>query len=746
MRIGNLDRSRRQSTDTTNPVPNSPPMRTRLLLALLLPFVPMLEAEAQFSASIVSRNAFCGLNSGYAIAYHTSTSGNTYTYLWSNGATTQSIANLAPGTYEVLISDQTGLSQQVGVVIAMDEQQPLSSNWLVACEPGSCEGRVFIRAATELSAQPMSYAVDPPPCSPADPDTISWQGEPGAFILNLAGGTTYTVTVTDANGCVGTTTNTIDTLTGGPAQSWVPWVNVVGQVVPACGEAENGSFQLISQGVWSGHWDLIGPDGLQMVQFQQQPYIFSGLAAGTYTVRRHLWSDLETYLGYCEDVEVVIPAMEEPCTGVTGRIIHDADEDCAVSTLDLNLSSRVMTIEPGPHYAFTGVDGTFWKDLPEGDYTIEQTLVDETQTCPPAAQQPFTVDATTPLATVDFFNLSTLPHDLSVWMQCDAPVVGFATQVSVFVHNNSAFPSGEVELDLTYDAVLLDPQFSGPLDLGVIPPYATVSVVLTAQVPADVELLGDVLTYTATVSNTVTEPDLSNNTMTVDVVVVGSYDPNDKQGLTNTGNTMFYRIDVDEWLDYTVRFQNTGTAAAQTVVIRDTIDTDLSITSIEILGGSHAFTPSFGDGRELLFTFNDIDLPDSTTDMLGSQGFVSYRIKPVSTIQPGDVIENTAAIFFDFNPPILTNTVEHLVDIMGGTGDVKVAAPLRVFPNPTREVLFVQSSDAAIPLFQVIGVDGRAVPVAATRSTLGLRLDVAHLVPGVYVLRTNNGSALFVKD
>lgn len=112
----------------------------------------------------------------------------------------------------------------------------------------------------------------------------------------------------------------------------------------------------------------------------------------------------------------------------------------------------------------------------------------------------------------------------------------------------------------------------------------------------------------------------------------------------------------DEWIDYTVRFQNTGTDTAFTVVIRDEIDADLDLLSLEILGASHPFTPSFGNGRELVFTSPNINLPDSTTDLPGSQGFISFRLEPEDAIVVGDVLENTAGIYFDLDPTIQSPT------------------------------------------------------------------------------------------
>lgn len=217
-------------------------------------------------------------------------------------------------------------------------------------------------------------------------------------------------------------------------------------------------------------------------------------------------------------------------------------------------------------------------------------------------------------------------------------------------------------------------------------------------------------------------------------------------GHTSTGaSPMYYFQESDTYIDYTVRFQNTGTDTAFTVVIRDEIDTDLALVSLEFLGASHAFTPSFGEGRELVLTFPNILLPDSTTDLVGSQGFVSYRIKPRDGIQLGDVFTNTAAIHFDFNDPIITNTVEHVVNT--STAVVEHWEPgLHPWPVPTRDVLHVPFPDGSDRTFSVRTMDGRLLSIGGLATDRGVQLDVRPLASGIYLLSTATGTTRFVKQ
>ncbi len=133
-----------------------------------------------------------------------------------------------------------------------------------------------------------------------------------------------------------------------------------------------------------------------------------------------------------------------------------------------------------------------------------------------------------------------------------------------------------------------------------------------------------------------------------------AYDPNDKLVLpSREGNyTQF-----DEELIYTIRFQNTGNDFAKDVAIKDEISEQLDLSTFKILGSSHYENLSTTiENRLVTFDFSDIFLPDSTSDFEGSNGYVMFSIQSNGGLSEFTDIENTASIFFDFNPPIITNT------------------------------------------------------------------------------------------
>jgi uncharacterized repeat protein (TIGR01451 family) len=260
---------------------------------------------------------------------------------------------------------------------------------------------------------------------------------------------------------------------------------------------------------------------------------------------------------------------------------------------------------------------------------------------------------------------------------------------------------------------------------------------LPATVP-----LGNILNTSVRIDPVRGDADITNNLDACAKTVVGSYDPNDKQ----VDQPPF--IQGDEWLLYTIRFQNTGTDTAFTVVVRDAIDTDLDLNTFQMLGSSHQFTLNIDAGREAAWTFNNILLPDSNTNEPLSHGHIMYRIKPMQGLVPGTSIDNTAAIYFDFNAPIITNTTTNRIAfplaIEDELEEESDGIPgLAVYPNPTRSLVniaFVNDLrlDHHIRLF---GVDGKVLQEQQTKGNSAL-FDLEALPAGVYMIHISNTNGL----
>ncbi|HOY42823.1 MAG TPA: T9SS type A sorting domain-containing protein, partial [Chitinophagales bacterium] len=172
---------------------------------------------------------------------------------------------------------------------------------------------------------------------------------------------------------------------------------------------------------------------------------------------------------------------------------------------------------------------------------------------------------------------------------------------------------------------------------------------------------------------------------------IGSFDPNDKNGIPEGINTE-HLIEKNTDIDYRIRFQNTGTDTAYDVYILDTLSPKLDVATLQMGAASHAYRYEiYGDGHAILkVVFPGINLVDSFKNEPLSHGFFTYRISQDSTNEKGDIIYNAADIYFDSNQPVKTNTTVHtitdvLFSIISTVIENKWQVSVSAYPNPFRD-------------------------------------------------------------
>ena len=227
---------------------------------------------------------------------------------------------------------------------------------------------------------------------------------------------------------------------------------------------------------------------------------------------------------------------------------------------------------------------------------------------------------------------------------------------------------------------------------------------------------------------------------------VGSYDPNDKQGFP-LGVLDEHYIPLEQPIEYLIRFQNTGTDTAFTVVIRDTLDAGFDLNSIRPLGSSHPYTFSLLGQNVARFEFANILLPDSNVNEAASHGYVKFSIEPKRETINGTVVQNQAAIYFDFNAPIITNRTWHTLGEQYLNVSNAVFSPgieLEVFPNPVAEVatFLIKSERPVRGTLTVFDLQGRAVHFQDFDQNQ-FDFQCGNLTAGCYIFKLNSeGRAL----
>ncbi len=238
---------------------------------------------------------------------------------------------------------------------------------------------------------------------------------------------------------------------------------------------------------------------------------------------------------------------------------------------------------------------------------------------------------------------------------------------------SSQIPSDELNASLSFDYASLLPGEKRVINVSFLvdaPPTNSI---------------GDVLILSIEENSIVDDIQPENNQFILEHIVIGSFDPNDISVLE--GDEVLIQ-NKSNYLHYLIRFQNTGTSEAINVNIEQDLDLLLDWRTLKVESTSHDNVISIINGQELLFSFDDINLPDSTSNLEGSNGYLIYKIKPLDSVVLGDNIESSARIYFDFNIPVLTNEVNTEFVIETSVMDLDENI-VQLWPNPVSDRLYI---------------------------------------------------------
>jgi uncharacterized repeat protein (TIGR01451 family) len=706
-----------------------------------------------------------------------------YFYTWSNGATGNTIDGLAAGTYEVTITNALGCSKVDLIVI----NEPTMLNCTIA--------GVFVLSCDNPSVELEMVCIGGTP-----PYWYQWSN--GATtptqIVDMPG--TYTVVITDANGCSWAESFTV------VGDTDVPVVNISGNLNIDC----NQSITVLDAG-----------QGIDLVYewTDDNGNVFSNgsLAtigwAGTYCVT------VTSVTSGCSATDCVeVTADGADCGTISGKVNLDENENCQTDNGEIGYENwMVAAIGNEDFYALTDADGNYEIHVLPGDYVVQflspnalfdvcdngifTTIVDENdvkivdfQVQKEAECALMSVDISSPFlrrcfnskyilkycnegtldaddayiivtldeeiefleASEDYTDLgnNTYQFDLDVvsvndcgfiildvyipctvvlgetlcaeahiypdepcepidplWSgasirlnaECEDDSVRFTIQnVGLDMTEASSFiviEDGVMFMDEPTEFTLLSMEMltmsyeaggsTWVLDAEQVKYHPGASMPLAAIEGCGTDNMGNFSTGFLTQF----PEDDGDEFISIECrEVIGAWDPNDKNGFPK-GYGEEHFIERGQELEYLIRFQNTGTDTAFNIVVEDVLSPYLDITSLRLGASSHPYELDILGSDTLHFIFENIMLPDSNVNEPNSHGFLKFRIAQMPDLDLGTKIFNEAAIYFDFNDPIITNQTEHTLGEQFIVNTTKVFVEnveIKAFPNPFEERTLIQ--------------------------------------------------------
>ncbi len=359
---------------------------------------------------------------------------------------------------------------------------------------------------------------------------------------------------------------------------------------------------------------------------------------------------------------------------IRGRVFYDINQNGVNDSTDIGFTQVGIYSIPQSDFTFTYSNGNYFMNLSAtvGTYQIVPESLFLWDLVTDSLSYTISIDSNfTYIDSVDFGYypaaiVTEIQPDLTGGFPRCSNIINYWISIE---NQGTSLPAGILELQLddsvSYVSSGVEPDSIVGQNIywrfDTLYYYSSTAINLQVQMP-DLNSMGDTLCSILSVY----ERDDANTTIyensdTLNQILTCAYDPNDKS-VNPIGIGAEGYIAQDQELEYLIRFQNTGNDTAYSVTIKDQLDSDLNKITINPIASSHPMQIHVKQNGEIEFKFENIMLPDSNVDFLGSQGYLKFRVHPKTDLLPNTPITNTARIYFDQNPPIFTNSVLNTIE------------------------------------------------------------------------------------
>ena len=721
-----------------------------LFLFLFLNFISV-HAQALTATSTITQPLCFGDSNGEIIVIATGgTAPYTYSISPNNGAVLSGniFSNLSVGTYTVVVTDSSTPTQQVNLTVTLTQPSPLTVATTVS-------GNTITVLPSGGNA-PYQFSLNP-----GGP----FQTSP--VFSGLVQGS-YLLTVIDMNGCVVNTIVTVSPILNIQGSSnyfdyngdgFVNVGDVVnyqfiitnndgttpieGIILHANGLAVNGSIAMLSPGA-SDTTSFSATHVITQQDINNQSISFNFYASGIFTdygIFSNNISVVQTLL--VSDGFKLNAFVDTNTNGVQDNGEQNFTQGNFQYQINDDGVNHNIATSTGIHYIY--------ESNPVNSYDLSYSIgnVANSSQYSLATSSYSNITVASGITTYNF-PVTVLPHkdlEIALTQYGISPRPGFTYVNRLMYKNNGSEAINSGSLTFTKDSAVT---IVGISQAGTIANSSGFSynfanllpgevryIDITMQVPTiPTVTLGQVVTNGALGVISGTDINSVNDSSNLSQIIIGSYDPNDKIE-SHGGKILHSSFTSNDYLTYTIQFENTGTANAVNVRVNDVLDSKLDETSVRMINASHDYALDMV-GNNLNWKFNGIELEPSVANTAIGKGYVTFQIKPKPGYAIGDIIPNTASIYFDFNPAIVTNTfnTEFVSTLSVANFESESFA---VYPNPTNGLLTISSKNSSKSINNVVVSDvlGKTVQTNSFNSSKAV-LDLSRLNRGVYFVKVQS--------
>ena len=390
--------------------------------------------------------------------------------------------------------------------------------------------------------------------------------------------------------------------------------------------------------------------------------------------------------------------------------------------------------------------GNFSIPVSDGSYTITPIIENPSYfTIAPTSVSANFPEQSTPFATNFCVSPNGLHQDVEITLlPISEARPGFdAVYKLVFKNKGNITVSGTINLvfqDALLDFVSANPMTTSQNANSLVWTYSdllpfetrAIELVLNVNSPMETPSVnnGDQLSFAAVINPLTGDEIPIDNTSALKQIVVGSLDPNDKTCVE--GNVVGTNM-IGQYVHYLIRFENTGTYAAENIVVKDLINTTkFDIATLVPVDSSHSFVTRITNTNQVEFIFENINLP---FDDANNDGYIAFKIKTKSNLTVGSSFSNTASIYFDYNFPVVTNTATTTIQALGNS-DFEFNDYFTLSPVPTKDVLHFETNQSiAVSSISIYNTLGQLILVETNPSN---QIDVSNLKTGNYFIKVTS--------